>query len=189
MVTPEELEAAAAAVIEVLSPRAAAEGWDSAAGDLEWSCWQTGAHVAHDLTAYALQVAAAPQEGYLPVDLAVRTGVPPSGLLVVIASTARLLSAAVSATSAESRAWHWGPTDPGGFIALGCNELLVHGHDIARGLGIDWKPPAPLASAVLDRLFPDAPEGDPGEVLLWCTGRLALGTRPRRTSWVAVAAV
>ena len=189
MVTPEELESAAAAVIEVLSGLTAAQGWDSAAGDLEWSCWQTAAHVAHDLNAYALQVAASPQDGYLPVDLAVRADVPPSGLLVVIASTARLLSAAVAATSSQSRAWHWGPTDPGGFIALGCNEVLVHGYDIARGLGIDWKPPAPLASAVLDRLFPDAPEGDPGQVLLWCTGRSALGARPRRTSWVPVAAL
>src|SRR5215212_2030986 len=166
MVTPEDLPIAVAAVIEVLGPQAGAAEWSSAAGDLEWNCWETAAHVAHDLTAYALQVAASPQEGYLPVDLAVRADVPPSGLLVVIASTAQLLSIAVSATSSESRAWHWGPTDPGSFIALGCNEVLVHGYDIARGLGVDWRPPAPLAAAVLARLFPDAPEGDAGEVLL-----------------------
>jgi hypothetical protein len=188
MVSPEDLASAVAAVIEVLGPQAAAAGWSSAAGDLEWSCWETAAHVAHDLTAYALQVAASPQDGYLPVDLAVRADVPPSELLVVIESTARLLSTTAVATPATSRAWHWGPTDPGGFIALGCNEVLVHGYDIARGLGVDWRPPAPLAAAVLARLFPDAPEGDAGEVLLWCTGRRSLGARPRRASWVPIAA-
>jgi Mycothiol maleylpyruvate isomerase N-terminal domain len=186
---PEDLQRAAAAVIEVLGRRATAAEWSSAAGDLEWSCWETAAHVAHDLAAYALQVAASPGEKYLPVDLVVRADVPPSGLLIVIESTARLLSKTVAATPAGARAWHWGPTDPGGFIALGCNELLVHGYDIARGLGVDWKPPAPLASAVVDRLFPDAPEGDAGDVLLWCTGRRPLGARPRRTSWVPRAAL
>jgi hypothetical protein len=89
MVTPEALASAVAAVIEVLGPRANAAEWSSAAGDLEWNCWEMAAHVAHDLTAHALQIAAARQEGYLPVDLAVRAHVPPSGLLVVIESTAR----------------------------------------------------------------------------------------------------
>jgi hypothetical protein len=101
-VTPEDLERAAAAVIEVLRQRATAE-WSSAAGDLEWSCWETAAHVAHDLTAYALQVAASPPERYLPVDLVVRADVPPVELLIVIESTARLLSRTVRATPAGSR--------------------------------------------------------------------------------------
>jgi hypothetical protein len=30
--------------------------WSVRAGDLEWSCWQTGAHVADDLFSYASQV-------------------------------------------------------------------------------------------------------------------------------------
>lgn len=185
--TPDDLQAAADAVLEVLSRDTSTPEWESKAGDLEWSCRETAAHIAHDLTAYSLQVAAARREPYLPVDLTVRPGVPPSGLLTVIASTARLLASAVVAAPVATRAWHWGPTDPGGFAALGCNELLVHGYDITRGLGLEWRPPAHLAAAVVARLFPDAPDGEPGDVLLWCTGRRALGERPRRTSWVPVA--
>jgi hypothetical protein len=39
------------------------------------------------------------------------------------------------------------------------------------------------------RLFPDAPDGDPAAALLWCTGRIALPDRPRRTGWTLKAAV
>jgi hypothetical protein len=52
------------------------------------------------------------------------------------------------------------------------------------------KPPANLAAPVVARLFPDAPAGDPGDVLLWCTGRIALPDHPRRTEeWKAQVAV
>ncbi|MFJ1755134.1 hypothetical protein [Kitasatospora sp. NPDC088134] len=104
---------------------------------------------------------------YLPFDLAVQPG---PGL----------------------RAWHWGPTDPTGFAAMGVAEILLHTHDIATGLGLDWTPPAGPSAAVLARLFPDAPTGtgaDPAAVLLWCTGRTALPGLPRRTSWVWRAAL
>jgi len=46
-----------------------------------------------------------------------------------------------------------------------------------------------LCAAVLDRLFPGAPAGDPVEVLLWSTGRADLDGRPRVTSWVLKAAI
>jgi hypothetical protein len=42
---------------------------------------------------------------------------------------------------------------------------------------------------VLTRLFPDAPAGDPTEVLLWQTGRGELPGRERLTSWVWKAAI
>ena len=35
----------------------------------------------------------------------------------------------------------------------------------------------------LARLFPDAPSGDPVDVLLYCCGRAALGELPRQTLW------
>jgi hypothetical protein len=30
-----------------------------------------------------------------------------------------------------ARAWHWGPTDPSGFAALGVNETLMHTYERA----------------------------------------------------------
>jgi hypothetical protein len=51
-------------------------------------------------------------------------------------------------------------------------------------LAVSWLPPEELCAAVLGRLFPDAPPGDPVQVLLWSTGRADLDGRPRLTSWV-----
>jgi hypothetical protein len=95
----------------------------------------------------------------------------------------------IATSPPQARGWHWGPTDPAGFAALGVNEILAHTHDIAQGLGISWLPPGPLCAAVLHRLFPDVPAGDPARVLLWATGRADLAGRRRRTSWVARAAI
>ncbi|MDG3017224.1 hypothetical protein [Speluncibacter jeojiensis] len=66
---------------------------------------------------------------------------------------------------------------------MAVTEVLIHTYDMVRGLdhGNSWRPPADLADAVLPILFPDAPPGDPPEVLLYCCGRIALGDLPRRT--------
>ncbi|MFJ6197975.1 maleylpyruvate isomerase N-terminal domain-containing protein [Micromonospora sp. NPDC092111] len=157
--------------------------WARRAGDLEWSCWTTAAHVAHDLLGYATQLTGRPDTRYLPLDLRVRDDAPPADVLTVVAASAGLLAAAIDTAPADARAWHWGPCDPPGFAAMGIAETLLHTYDITRGLAVAWQPPAALSAVVLRRLFPDAPAGDPPEVLLWMTGRTALGDRPRRTGW------
>ncbi|WP_216592482.1 hypothetical protein [Verrucosispora sioxanthis] len=172
-----EVDQAVAEMVRALTPHVSRDWREHRAGTLEWSCWTTAAHVAHDLLAYAGQVAARPDEAYLPFDLVVRDDAAPRDVLAVVTACGRLLG------------WHWGATDPGGFAALGVNETLVHTWDIAQGLGIDWRPPAELCAAVLARLFPQAPAGDPVDVLLWCTGRAELAGHPRVTSWVLKAAV
>ncbi len=179
----EQVDQAVADLRAALDP-AVDQDWGVPAGTLTWSCWQTATHVAHDLLAYAGQLAVRPPDAYLPYDLVVRAGTPPRDVLVVVSACAALLSNALRTADPGTRAWHWGPTDPSGFAALGVNEIVVHGYDIAQGLGLRWQPPADLCTSVLDRLFPDAPSGDPAAALLWCTGRIALPDRPRRTGWV-----
>lgn len=183
-----DVDQAVAEMMRVLTPHESAD-WRRQAGTLDWSCWETAAHVAHDLLAYAGQLAALPDSAYLPFDLVVRDDASPHDLLRIATGAGRLLSTALAASETSARAWHWGPTDPSGFAALGVNETLVHTHDITEGLGIRWHPPESLCSAVLARLFPDAPPGDPVQVLLWSTGRADLPGRPRLTSWVLKAAV
>ena len=183
-----DVRAAVDEMMRVLGP-ATDEDWSVRAGDLEWSCWTTAAHVAHDLLAYAGQVSAAPADRYLPFDLRVREGASPADVLTVVTAGAGLLCAAVDTADPLRRAWHWGPCDPGGFAAMGVAETVLHTHDITRGLGLSWHPPARLSAGVLRRLFPDAPPGNAPEVLLWMTGRAALGDRPRRTSWSWRAAI
>jgi hypothetical protein len=183
-----DVDLALAEMMRALTPHTPRD-WDVPAGRLTWSCWRTAAHVAHDLLAYAGQLTAGPDDAYLPFDLLVRSGTEPRGVLDVVAAAGGLLSGAVGAAGPRARGWHWGPTDRTGFAALGVNEILMHTYDIADGLQVAWRPPSALCATVLRRLFPDAPAGNPVEVLLWCTGREPLGDRPRRPSWQPVAAV
>ena len=66
-----DVDQAVAEMVQVLTPHETAD-WRRSAGTLEWSCWHTAAHVAHDLLAYAGQLAARPNSAYLPFDLVVR---------------------------------------------------------------------------------------------------------------------
>ena len=69
---------------------------------------------------------------------------------------------------------------------MACDELLVHGDDAARGLGVSFEPDRVLAAAVLDRLFPWhrlRPDDDPWRVLLWANGRADLAGRERQIHW------
>jgi|SRR6266508_2465524 len=79
------------------------------------------------------------------------------------------------------------PADPEGFAGMGCVEALVHGHDIAQGLGLALDPPREVCTRVLARMFPhavaDLADLDPWTALLWATGRIALSGRPRVAHW------
>src|SRR6185436_11494568 len=114
------------------------------AGSLEWSCWETAAHVAHDLLAYAGQVTARASAGYLPFDLVIAPGAAPREVLEVVAACGRLLSSAVANAGPGPVAWHWGMSDAAGFAAMGVAETLVHTYDITQGLGVEWLPLEPL---------------------------------------------
>jgi hypothetical protein len=178
----QDVDTAVAEMLRVLSPHTAKD-WTVPAGPLDWTCWQTAAHIGHDLLAYAGQLAPQPADAYLPFDLNVRPTASPAEVLQAVTACGRLLSSALATASPTTRAWHWGPCDPEGFAAMGIAETLLHTHDITQGLAVDWLPPAPLSAAVLHRLFPDAPPGDPTQVLLWCTGRGELDGLPRQISW------
>jgi hypothetical protein len=178
----QDVDAAVAGMLRVLCPHTA-EDWTVPAGPLEWTCLQTAAHIGHDLLAYAGQLAAQPADAYLPFDLNVRPDASPAEVLQAVTACGGLLSSALATASPTLRAWHWGPCDPAGFAAMGVAEMLLHTHDITQGLSVDWLPPAPLSAAVLNRLVPAAPSGDPAQVLLWCTGRGELDGFPRQTSW------
>jgi hypothetical protein len=56
---------------------------------------------------------------------------------------------------------------------MGVVETLIHTLDVVRGLhpADPWLPSGALAAPVIARLFPDAPSGDPADVLLYCYGR------------------
>lgn len=179
-----ELVGAATKTMNDALQSALGESWDVPSGDVTWSCRDTAAHVADDLFSYASQVLAQPADGYLPIEVVVDKDATNRQLMDAVVMCGALLQNAVVLTPSSSRGWHPnGTSDPHGFAAMGAVEVLVHTYDIAQGLGFEWRPPTDLSRAVLDRLFPDAPEGAPGDVLLYCCGRAPLGTLPRKTSW------
>jgi hypothetical protein len=184
----QDVEEAVAEMVAVLTPREEAD-WHARAGALEWSCWATAAHVAHDLLAYAGQVAVRATDGYLPFDLVTAPEASPREVLTVVTACGRLLSNAVANASAGPVAWHWGMSDAAGFAAMGIAEALVHTYDITQGLGVAWLPPDSLAQLVVARLLPDAPPGRATQVLLWATGRTDLEGHPRVSEWVWRAAL
>lgn len=162
-----------------LEPGLAAD-WDARAGDLEWSCRRTIDHLADALLFYAahLSTRATVRRPHL------RNGDParsPAELLIVIETAATVLAEVVRAAPPGTRAFHpAGMADPEGFVAMGCEEILIHTDDIAQGLGLDVRPPDALAARVLARLFPWAPtDVEPWAALRWASGRIALPDRER----------
>ncbi len=173
--------------------------WQVPAGGLSWSCWETVEHMADDLFTYAAQLAPAVPSvtTHVPIGWQFRREGGPGltifvdpadgngALLQVLESCGALLAAMISTVPPSRRSFHnYGVSDVSGFAAMGVIEVLVHMHDVAGGLGLDWNPPADLCAGAIERLFPGAPtETDPWTALLWSTGRAELPERPKLDKW------
>lgn len=154
------------------------------AGGLEWDCRTAVGHVASCLIAYAGQVGSPGATGYLKF-----SGEPesdePGDLADYTRAAGRILAATAEWADRGVRAFHpYGASDPEGFAGMGCVEALVHGYDVATGLGAEFDPPRDVCERVLARMFPDAtgPE-DPWNRLLWATGRISLPGRSDVAGW------
>jgi hypothetical protein len=172
--TPADLIRAGDFVAGILGPAVGAD-WSVAAGPLEWDCRRTLDHLPDTLLLYAGHLACRAGRG-LPYVRHGEPGISPRRLLGVMTMSVHILAAVAMAAPAETLAFHpAGFSDPAGFCAMGCDELLVHGADIAAGLELAFTPPADLVAPVLGRLFPSAPQGsDPWTTLLWANGRVTL---------------
>ncbi|GAA4083400.1 maleylpyruvate isomerase N-terminal domain-containing protein [Nonomuraea soli] len=176
-----------------------ADRWSAPAGTLEWTCRETLEHLADDLLTYALRFGLAQPMAVPRVPLRITRDRPdgpgnvvfgdaaagPEGLLTVVEACGGLLALAVDAAAPGTLAPHvFGASDPEGFAAMGVVETLVHTHDIAEGLGLEWEGPQDLSGRALARLFPDVAVVEaPWPSLLWATGRIDQPGRPRRTEW------
>ena len=154
--------------------------WSVRAGDLTWSCRATLLHAADCW--YAVELASQCRD-WLPPMLAWRAGLTPEEGLAAHDAAAALLAAVMQGMPLAARGYHGQPADAEGFAAMHCDEVLVHGYDIALGLGVAFAPPPDLVRRVRDRLFPWTPAGDPWTTLLWCNGRVPLPDHARLTDW------
>jgi hypothetical protein len=186
-VTADDLDAAVSTTVTTLWP-ATGRDWSVPAGVLEWDCWHTAEHIGDCLLSYAGQLVAQPTTRFVRFEVYADKDASPAEVLEFAEAGGRILAATVRTSSPQVRGWHpTGMADPEGFAGMGCVEALVHGHDIAQGLGLALDPPRNVCSRVLARLFPhavaDLTDLDPWMALLWATGRIALPGRPRVAHW------
>ncbi|HLG72398.1 MAG TPA: hypothetical protein VK009_18430 [Chloroflexota bacterium] len=154
--------------------------WNVTAGTLEWDCRRTLDHMVMSSIAYSGNLARRSTVRVRPV----RNGDPSATieeLLDGLETATTILAAIARSAPAGARAFHeFGLADPTGFIAMACEEILIHAHDITQGLRLDYEPPADLCRLVARRLFPWAPTNTMAwPTLLWLNGRGELAGRER----------
>jgi len=178
-VTPDDLIAAADLCRETLAPAVDAD-WTAPAADIGQTCRKTIDHVVSCQTFYASHLASrAP--GPLPRLRKHDPDAPVEQVLDLVPAGAAVLAAVARGSGPDVRAFHpAGMADPEGFLAMGCDEIIVHTGDIAAGLGVAFAPPDDLCARIVTRLFPWAPsDADPWPTLRWANGRAPLGDRAR----------
>ncbi|HVX46430.1 MAG TPA: hypothetical protein VHC49_21230 [Mycobacteriales bacterium] len=186
----DDLDAVTDLLIATLRPLAGRD-WTARAAGLEWNCLETAEHVGQVFAHYGSQVAIRAQTRYVRwAARAQQPDAPPDGFLDFVEATGRIFALVIRATPDEARIFHpYGLADPAGFAAGGCVEGLIHGQDIARGLGSELRPPAPLCERLRARLFPHYGEEtaslDPWRAVQWATGRLESSGAARKWKWRA----
>ncbi len=187
MQATDELDRAVDSVVAALTP-AIDRDWQTPAGSLDWSCRFTAEHVAHCQLAYAMQLASRAPSHYVRFFSRAIEDSTTAQVLELLEACGRLLSAVVRAAQPTDRGFHpYGMADAEGTAGMGCIELLVHGGDIAAGLGLPFAPPSDVCAWVLARMFPDrqaecaslgSADLDPWAALQWATGRISLPGLP-----------
>jgi uncharacterized protein (TIGR03083 family) len=155
--------------------------WGAPVPDLEWNCKETLRHAINTQLWYAAHLASRSTRR-LAVWRDVDPGLDIDGLLDNLEAHISVLAAVIRDAPPEARSWHnSGMTDPGGYSAMACDELLIHTWDIGRGLDAQFDMPGDLCGRVVARLFPmwRAIHAAPEDALLWCNGRIALPDRAR----------
>ena len=182
-VSPDHIRQSAAICKASFVPALEAD-WSVPAGPLDWTCRETLDHVNDALCYYCGQLATRSPVRRAPF----RNGNPGSStsdLLDSIESIAAILATIATASSPDDRAYHrMGMSDAEGFLAMGCEEVLIHAWDIGQGLGLHVTVPDDLAGAVVRRLFPWAPTNCAAwEAQLWCSDRIELPGQGKIGKW------
>ena len=164
--------------------------WSVRAGNLDWTVDQTISHLTAAPVKYSLYLASRSPD-FIAVTIASWPDATKTERIDAIRSVAHALANIAAATPPDVRACHSsGMLDAEGFVALGCLELLVHGHDICAGLGLPLEPSSDLAERLVARLVPWLVEDDAPSwrKILWHTGRIDIPGRAHSDEmWRAVA--
>lgn len=141
-----------ATCVEIL--RGALDGdWRRPAGSLVWSAAQTAAHLTDVLFSYAFQAAAHGTRGVLPFEeLHAGPGADAEGLVDGIHASGRMLISVLrNMPDGVTSPWFGRGVAPGEWAAMGTRETLLHGYDIAVGLGVELTPPRDVAARAYEQ--------------------------------------
>jgi hypothetical protein len=131
--------------------------WSARAGTLEWSCTKTADHAYDATLAIGFFLASRRQDRYPDFGGIINTGKTPwpSQLVEAMQVAGRLVAGVIATTPEDVRAIIWRrpePTvaPPGAFAPRVGLEAILHGHDVAAGLGVPYEPPAGLCTRLRD---------------------------------------
>lgn len=154
--------------------------WSVRAGDLDWSVDGTIAHMTGAPAKYALYLASRSTR-YIavrawPVEDATR-----QERLEAIEGCAAALAGVAATAPRDAFGYHVsGMQTAEQFLAMACEELIVHTYDVTRGLGLPYEPPEELCRLVIEHCYPGQGEQRPvWPFLVWLSGR----RHPAATRW------
>src|SRR5215831_19089276 len=131
--------------------------WSARAGVMDPDCWHVAEHIGDCLLSYAAQLVARPTGRYVRFLAKADEDASPAEVLEFAEAGGRILAATIRSAAPDTRAYHpTGLADPAGFAGMGCVETLIHGEDIAHGVGAALDPRADLCERLLVRMFPHA---------------------------------
>jgi hypothetical protein len=168
---------------------ASREGWVvRRAPGLDWTSREVVDHLCNTMAFYANHAVQEATDHQPRIRSLGEQDLSDAELARTVQTWVRLLAAVITSKPAGWRGWHpLGMTDAEGFIALACNELLVHTHDVVAAHEEPLVVEELLCTRVLSRLFPDdaahVGDYDAWSVLLYANGRAELGSRLRKQQW------
>jgi len=179
MIGPDCVETAAAAVVAALQPGVDAD-WSVRAGDLEWDVDRTIAHMTGAPAKYALYLSSRSTR-YIAVRVLPAADATRRERLEAIEGCAAALAGVAATAPRDAFGFHVsGMRNAEQFLAMACEELLVHTYDVTCGLGLPYEPPDELCRLVIDQFHPGQDEQRPvWPLLLWLNGR----RHPAATGW------
>jgi uncharacterized protein (TIGR03083 family) len=157
--------------------------WQGVAAPTRWTAAESVEHLTDALLFYCGQVARR-ADRRLPVLRDGRSAPPSEHLDNVVTATAMLV--AQLRDLGPGRAWHpSGSADAAGWAGMAVTELLVHGVDAARALGLTLDLPADVCARTAARVFPwlDHRAAEPAALLLAVTGRTEVPGVPHDSDW------
>jgi hypothetical protein len=162
-----DLEALTAAVADAW--RAGAGGnWSAQAGTVEWSCTRTADHAIDCTFAPAFFLASRKQDAYPDMGAVYTVGpdATPGQLVQALSVASRVLAAVVADADPEVRAVIRRRPEvmlapPLDFLARGVCELILHAHDVCKGLGVPFDPPSEVCTHLIEHTA-DWPWSSPG---------------------------